>query len=145
MQVEMQVNSKVKLLIEGRDFTELFKEMSLSQEVFSDEVCGCCKKSNFKYVHRNVDGNDYYELRCQENNCGARLGFGISKEHRGQIYPKRHWNSLGKEENGSQEQKQRLFQKKYADDHYGYLPNNGWVKWSDILKHNPNMNKKEKD
>ena len=64
-------------------------------------------KTNFRFVVRNVDGNDYYELRC--NDCGAVLAFGQHKKG-GTLFPKR------------------------KDDEGNYLPNKGWHKWSPEAK-----------
>ena len=52
----------------------------------SEEKCGLCGSNNLRFVVRNVEGNDYYELRCVD--CGALLAFGQHKKG-GTLFPKR--------------------------------------------------------
>lgn len=103
MKLIYRANEKLQFEIEAEGQKEIFKELALIQEIFSEDKCGLCGKSNLKFVVRNVDGNDYYELRCQD--CGAILAFGQHKKG-GTLFPKR------------------------KDDNNEYLPNKGWHKWS---------------
>ena len=66
------------------------------------ECCRSVESSNIKFVVRNVDGNDFFELRCID--CGAILAFGQHKKG-GTLFPKR------------------------KDDQNNWLPNKGWHKW----------------
>jgi hypothetical protein len=102
MKVKFKPSSKIEFELEGSGQKEVFKELATVQEIFSEERCGACKKDNIKYVVRNVDDNDYYELRCLS--CGAALSFGQHKKG-GTLFPKR------KDENGN------------------WLENSGWHKW----------------
>lgn len=102
MKLKYKINDKVELEIEGEGQKEVFKELSAVQEIFGEEKCGLCKKNNLKFVVRNVDSNDYFEIRC--NDCGGVLSFGQHKKG-GTLFPKR------KGENNE------------------YLPNGGWHKW----------------
>jgi hypothetical protein len=102
MKVTYKANDKLQFELEGSGQKEVFKELSLIQEIFSEDKCGACGKNNFKFVVRNVDSNDYYELRCNE--CSAVLSFGQHKKG-GTLFPKR------------------------KDDEGTYLPNKGWHKW----------------
>lgn len=102
MKVKYSVNNKLQFELEGSGQKEVFKELALIQEIFGEEFCGLCKSTNVKYIVRNVDGNDYYELRCAD--CGAILAFGQHKKG-GTLFPKR------------------------KDDDGNYLPNKGWHKW----------------
>jgi hypothetical protein len=103
MKVKYAVNNKLQFELEGSGQKEVFKELALIQEIFGEEACGLCKSTNIKYIVRNVDGNDYYELRCVD--CGGILSFGQHKKG-GTLFPKR------------------------KDDEGAYLPNKGWHKWN---------------
>ena len=103
MKVIYNINNKLAFELEGAGQKEIFKELALIQEIFGEEKCGLCGKDNIRFVVRNVDGNDYYELRC--NDCGAILGFGQHKKG-GTLFPKR------------------------KDDEGNYLANKGWHKWT---------------
>jgi hypothetical protein len=73
------------------------------QEIFGEEKCGVCGSTNLRFVVRNVESNDYFELRCV--NCSALLAFGQHKKG-GTLFPKR------------------------KDDNNNYLASNGWHKWT---------------
>jgi hypothetical protein len=87
-------------------------------------VCG----GDFIFVERKVqDGKkiyNYFETRCQNKSCRAKLAYGVSMEEEGVIYPKRKWQQLSESE-----QKQRIDEKEYADKNYGYLKNQGWFQY----------------
>jgi len=96
-------SGRVSAEFEADSQKDLFTEINRFQEVFEEDTCGKCKSNEIKYVVRNVDDNQYYELRC--TSCGARLSFGAHKKGGG-LFPKRKDND-GK-----------------------WLPDNGWVKWN---------------
>jgi hypothetical protein len=102
MKVIYKANDKLTFELEASGQKEIFKELALIQEIFSEEKCGLCSSTNLKFIVRNVDGNDYYELRCAD--CGALLAFGQHKKG-GTLFPKR------------------------KDDNGNYLPNKGWHKY----------------
>lgn len=102
MKILYKVNDKLTFELEGEGQKEIFKELATIQEIFSEEKCGLCGSQNIKFVVRNVDGNDYYELRCLD--CGAILAFGQHKKG-GTLFPKR------------------------KDDDGNYMPNRGWHKF----------------
>lgn len=95
-------NGRLSAEIEAESQRDLFTEISKFQEVFEENTCGKCKGNDIRYVVRNVDDNQYYELRC--NSCGAKLAFGVNKKGGG------------------------LFPKKKDGDKW--LPDNGWQKWN---------------
>lgn len=103
MKALYNVNGKLQFEVEGSGQKELFKELATIQEIFGEEKCGSCNKNNIRFVVRNVESNDYYELRCSD--CGAVLAFGQHKKG-GTLFPKR------------------------KDDDGNYLPNKGWHKWT---------------
>lgn len=102
MKLRYRINDKVELELEGEGQKEIFKELSAVQEIFGEEKCGMCNKNNLKFTVRSVDGNDYFEIRC--NDCNAVLSFGQHKKG-GTLFPKR------------------------KDEENKYLPNKGWHKW----------------
>jgi translation initiation factor 2 beta subunit (eIF-2beta)/eIF-5 len=103
MKISYKINDKLTVELDGSGQKEIFKELSLVQEIFSEGNCGLCDSTNLRFVVRNVDGNDYYELRCSD--CGAILSFGQHKKG-GTLFPRR------------------------KDDNGNYLPNKGWHKWN---------------
>lgn len=105
MKILYRANEKLSFELEASGQKEVFKELATIQEIFSEENCGLCGSNSIKFVVRNVDNNDYYELRCTENKCGAVLAFGQHKKG-GTLFPKR------------------------KDDDNKYLPNKGWHKYS---------------
>lgn len=102
MKLRYKVSSKLEFELEAEGQKEIFKELASIQEIFGEEKCGLCQSTNLRFVTRNVDGNDYYELRCAD--CGAVLAYGQHKKG-GTLFPKR------------------------KDDEGNYLPNRGWYKW----------------
>lgn len=86
---------------------EVFKELATFEEVFGESSCGKCNSDNLRFVVRENDGNEYYELRCQS--CGARLSFGSHKKGGG-LFPRR------------------------KDSDNNYLPDKGWQKWNPKTK-----------
>lgn len=77
---------KVDVEVEGKDTKDVFAQLAKATEVFSNAVCGSCGSHRTVPVVRDVDGNTYYEMRCQD--CGACLGFG-QKRADGSLFPKR--------------------------------------------------------
>lgn len=103
MKILYRANDKLTFELEGSGQKEIFKELAAIQEIFSEEKCGLCSKNNLKFIVRNVDSNDYYELKCGD--CSAVLAYGQHKKG-GTLFPKR------------------------KDDDGNYLPNKGWYKWN---------------
>lgn len=67
---------------------EIFRRLASFQEIFGESKCGKCGKADLRYVVRTVDDNDYYEMRCQNLGCLAKLAFGASKDGKS-LFPKR--------------------------------------------------------
>lgn len=102
MKVNYKIGDRLNFELEASGQKEVFKELASIQEIFGEDMCGLCGKRNLKFVVRSVEGNDYYELRC--NDCGAILSYGQHKKG-GTLFPKR------------------------KDDNNEYLPHKGWHKW----------------
>lgn len=102
MKILYKASEKLSFELEGSGQKEIFKELSTLQEIFSESSCGMCKGENLKYVVRNVEDNDYYEIRC--TSCGATLSFGQHKKG-GTLFPKR------------------------KDGDGNWMKNNGWYKY----------------
>lgn len=86
---------------------DIFKTQSSLDEVFGETTCGKCSSEKVRFVVRENDGNEYYEIRCID--CGAKLAFGAHKKGGG-LFPRR----------------------KDADGNW--LPDNGWQKWNPKTK-----------
>jgi DNA-directed RNA polymerase subunit RPC12/RpoP len=89
--------------VEGETQRDVFKEIASFEEVFGANTCGKCSSTNVRFVVRENDGNEYFEVRCTD--CGAKLSFGSHKKGGG-LFPRR----------------------KDADGNW--LPDGGWVKWN---------------
>lgn len=88
--------------VEGNSQKEVFKQLAEFQEVFDNSRCGACESTNVRFVVRNVDDNEFFEIRCKD--CGAKLAFGSHKKGNS-LFPKRK-NSEG-----------------------NYIENQGWQKY----------------
>jgi hypothetical protein len=65
----------------------VFKEIAAIQEIFdAEQQCGKCGGKHIKFIAREVEGNDFYELQCED--CDARFQFGQRKKG-GDLFPKR--------------------------------------------------------
>lgn len=96
--------------IEGKSQKDLFQSISSFQEVFEINTCGACgEEGMLRFVVRNVDDNDFYELHCTNVNCRSRLAFGQHKKG-DSLFPVR------KDKEGK------------------WLPKSGWIKWNPDTK-----------
>lgn len=95
MKASFKVGPYLTIEVEGTNQVELFAELAKISEVFGEKKCGQCASSNITFVRRSVDGNDYYEMSCLENKCGARLSMGLSKQNKGEMFPIRKIISSG--------------------------------------------------
>lgn len=96
--------------VEGKTQTEVFKQLAEFQEVFEVGPCVRGKKisTKLKFQVREVEGNEYFEIVCTDEDSdlrNAKLAFGQHKKG-GTLFPRR----------------------KDADGKW--LPNNGWVKYN---------------
>jgi translation initiation factor 2 beta subunit (eIF-2beta)/eIF-5 len=98
---------KLSVQLECDSQKELFTQLAQFQEVFSETKCGKCGSENLRFVVRENDGNEYYELRCLD--CGAKLAFGVMKKGGG-LFPRR------------------------KDSDGNWLPDKGWTKWNPKTK-----------
>ena len=79
-------NQRLNVQIESDSVKEVFKELAKFQEIFDEENCQLCKNDNLQFIVRTVEGNDYYELKC--NDCFGKLSFGQHKTGN-TLFPKR--------------------------------------------------------
>ena len=101
------VTGNVSVEFEAETVKDVFKDLSVFQEVFSENTCGKCGSGNLRYVVRENEGNEYFELKCK--GCHAKLAFGVNKKGGG-LFPKR------------------------KDIDGNWLPDNGWMKWNQEKK-----------
>ena len=102
MKVIFKVSDKMTVELEAKTQKDIFQQLGSIQEIFGETTCGKCKKGNLRFVVRNVDDNDFYELHCLD--CYAKLPFGCHKKG-DTLFPKR------------------------KDDANVRLPDNGWFKY----------------
>ena len=99
-------NGRMNVEFESDQQRGIFEELAKFQEVFENSKCGKCGCEDLRFVVRtDADDNKYYELRCTNPKCRAKLAFGANKKGGG-LFPKR----------------------KDADNNW--LPDGGWVKWN---------------
>jgi len=92
----MQVVANV--VVAGKNQKELFESLASAAEVFGETNCGKCNGTDLRYVVREVEDNKFYELRCSNSKCKAKLAFGAHKKG-DTLFPKRkdkEGNYLGK-------------------------------------------------
>lgn len=98
------ITTKTGVQVTGETMKDVFAQLAELEEVFGITHCGKCSGSDVQYTVRTVDDNDYYELRCKNISCRARLAFGVNKKGGG-LFPKR------------------------KDGDGKWLPDGGWMKW----------------
>ena len=96
-------NQRLSVEVEAKTNKEAFKQLAEFQEIFEETNCGSCNSDDLRFIVRNVEGNDFYELKC--NSCGSKLAYG---QHR-----------VG----------ESLFPKRKLDDSSYDFQNKGWHKW----------------
>ncbi|MCI0562359.1 MAG: hypothetical protein MN733_28065 [Nitrososphaera sp.] len=99
-------DGRLTVEVEGETQKSIFGELAKFQEVFEHSTCGKCSSTDVRFVVRNVDDNDFYEIHCQNSKCRARLAFGQHKSKEGTLFPRR------------------------KDGEGSWLPNGGWVKFN---------------
>lgn len=129
MKVQVKVSPTVIVEGDGDKMTEVFESLSSLQEVFANDTCGMPKcGANAQFVVRtDKEENKYYEMKCTK--CYARLQFGVAKNPKGALYPKKRWDSLSE---GDKEK--RVEDKEYAEKNKGFLRNGGWFHWKPLKK-----------
>jgi hypothetical protein len=114
MRATVRVTPVLSLDVEGETAKGLFKGIAEAQATFEDSACGACNGTDIRYVVRQVDSNEFYEVHCQNFKCRAKLSYGHNKDGK-TMYPKRYEvDNKGKA-------------KKTADGKTVYLPNKGWT------------------
>jgi hypothetical protein len=75
-------NGQLQFEFDANGPKDLFLQRSIV-EMHDEEVCGCCKGPHIRCeVRTTKEGHTYYEMRCQNRLCGARLEFGQNKDMR---------------------------------------------------------------
>lgn len=68
---------QMAIQVEAEDVKELIKQVSFFCELPSS--CGNCRKSSLGFRHRNVQGNDFYEVICENPECAFTFPLGTHK------------------------------------------------------------------
>ena len=103
MKCTYQTRSGLTFEVEGTDEKEVIQQLAKIQEVFGNDTCGACKKTNVRFVYRKSGKYKYYEVQCQD--CKCKLAFGQLEEDTSP-FPKRRDHKTKE-----------------------WLANNGWVKY----------------
>ena len=104
MKLQIKIGSKIIAELEADSQRSMFEEISKAQDIFGQDTCGKCGKTNVRFVVRNdKDENKYYSMDCLD--CRARLSFGCNKKG------------------------ETLFVKKKDKDEK-WISHNGWQKWN---------------
>ena len=102
--------------IEASDVKELFRQMAAVAEVFGDRHCGCCGEEGVaplvRHVEKNKKQDEYFEMRCLNPKCRARLSFGQFQDGSG-LFPVRKLSPEGQPDRASG----------------SYGQHNGWTRW----------------
>lgn len=102
--------------VENASVKKVWEDLASINEVFGDEKCGCCGSKNitpsFRVVEKNKKSYDYYEMKCLETKCRARLSYGQHQEGGG-IFPHRKLGEDGRADR--------------VNGQYG--PHNGWSRF----------------
>lgn len=83
MKATFKVSGNMGLEIEGKDQLDLFRQISVAQDVFGNETCGICKgpaRYQVRRVEKGPRAFDAYEMVCQNQACRAKLPFGVHQE-----------------------------------------------------------------
>jgi hypothetical protein len=93
MKVELQVTPKITITAESDTCEDAFTQLAEMSQVFGNGKCEKCKCEDLEFVRREVAGQGkksytYYELRCKNYECKAKLKF--SKSDDGDFYPQRY-------------------------------------------------------
>lgn len=95
MKAQFKPVGRIIFEIEGATTKDLFRQIAILDEVFSEPSCGICE-CPYHFVVRTVQANEFYELRCVNEKCRARLEFSQTKQGGG-LFPRRkdpHGNRL---------------------------------------------------
>ena len=123
MKIRLKISDDLWLEEEADKEVDVFKAMSRMVEIFKKDKCGRCRSKNVRFVCRkDSQENDWLEVQCQEfSKCNAKLVYSTVKGKEGLVYPKTRWNSLS-----DAQKEQRANEEKWAEEHSGFLPNEGW-------------------
>lgn len=117
MKIQAKISPQIILEVDGETQKDVFDKLASASEIFGEKICGLCSCKELSFVKRTIDGNDYYELKCTNSECLAKLSIGQSKKNKGELFPKRKLISSGP-------------QKGKPDTKNGqYGSHNGWTKW----------------
>lgn len=102
MKMQKKVNASTIIEVEGITPKDVFEGIARLEDFAHESVCGACQGTNLQYVVREAKGFKFYEIRCTNRECGAKLSLGQSKENDG-LFPKRKAEDGTWKENGGWE------------------------------------------
>lgn len=81
-----EVKKGLSFEVEGKEQKDVFEQLASIEDVFGEKFCGLCHKDNLQFVVRNVEDNNFYEIKCKD--CGGKLSLSQNKKG-GTLYPNR--------------------------------------------------------
>lgn len=78
MKVTYQVTPRLTFEVEGDHQKDVFKKLAQIDAIFGINMCPMTKSTNLKFVVKEVDGNEYYEIHDRDN-PGVMMQFGQHK------------------------------------------------------------------
>lgn len=87
-------NNKFSIKFEYETIKELFEQVSEFEEVMGISECAACGSNDIRPSTRKVDDFTFYEMVCNNPDCGCRLQFGQHKKGGG-LFPKRDSGKAG--------------------------------------------------
>lgn len=71
--------------VEADNVKDLIKEVSFFNEL--PHKCQNCSDTDLGFRHRSVSGNEYYELVCNNPDCGFTFPLGQHKDNKDTLFP----------------------------------------------------------
>ncbi len=87
------IKDYLSIEIEAESQKELFEGIAGLQGVFNNNQCSVCGTERPNFIVRKASSDkgrtfNYYELQCRNNECRAKLHFGVHEEGE-TLFPKR--------------------------------------------------------
>jgi hypothetical protein len=88
MRVQVKVGPTTIVEAEGATIQEVFIQLAQMQDVFGRvEKCGVCGGTKIRYIVRENNNYQFFNLQCENADCRARFGFGQPKNVKGGLFP----------------------------------------------------------
>lgn len=86
-------NGRTSIEFEASTHKSIFKQLASFEEIFEESKCARCGSDSIRHVIRKAKKDnkeyEYYELRCMNPKCFAKLPLGILDDGSDNLFPKR--------------------------------------------------------